>query len=421
MSRTVFFGASLTILSLALAADARADNAIKWDFSGFMDAAIFDGDQDVGGFADPGQDGFDALANGKLQLRGAYLTEDGTEIGGRVELRLQSGGRSNATTGVSDALVPEKAYFWAENGLGRLEIGAQDGAAKQAQAAPPSITKSMRIDNPLMMPVADGEGQYYRPGGLMLRTDSYVSDQSAKIVYRSPRLFGLQLSLSYTPEFSANLERFVKTSATDFDQQSDIWEAALSYDTNLDDVRIRASLTYLMAANEAERDTAATFASPWTSGDLSEWSGALNVKYKGFSVGAAYRHSNARGGFVDHAPVVLTGGASDSEIWSIGALYEWDSWKIGANYARGRTNVAIESGLGGRITEQTGEGWQIAAAYAVDTDIQISAGFQRYGFGTSAGLNPFGLAEVRPAGLSGGAYVGDLDADILFTEFSLGF
>lgn len=417
MSRSAVFGVSLA----ALAAAAAAAEGPVFELSGFLDAALFDAGQDTDGFADPGQEGFDALANGKLNLRGALVTEGGTELGGRIELRLQSGGRSNATSGAADALVVEKAYVWAESGLGRLVLGAEDGAAKLAQAAPPSLTKSMRIDNPLMMPVADGAGAYYRPAGLMLRTDSYGSDQSAKIVYRSPRLFGLQLNLSYTPEFSANLERFVKTAARDADQQSDIFEAGLNYDSNLDDVRVRASLTYLMAANEAERDTTITLASPWTSGNLSEWSGALSIKYQGLSVGGAYRHSNARGGFVDHAPVVLTGGASDAEFWSLGALYEWESWKIGANYARGRTKVAVEDAGGGRLERQTGEGWQIAAAYAVTPEIQIAAGFQRYGFEAGAALNPFGLAETRPADLPGGAYVGDLDADIVFTEFSFGF
>lgn len=416
MSRSAVFGVSLS----ALAAAAAAAEEPVFELSGFLDAALFDAGQDTGGFADPDQEGFDALANGKLNLRGALVSEDGTELGGRIELRLQSGGRSNATSGAADALVVEKAYVWAESGLGRLVLGAEDGAAKLAQAAPPSLTKSMRIDNPLMMPIADGAGDYYRPAGLMLRTDSYASDQSAKIVYRSPRLIGLQLIVSYTPEFSANLERFVKTAATDFDQQSDIFEAGLSYDSNLDDVRVRASLTYLMAANEAERDTAVTLASPWRSADLSEWSAAAGFKVDGFSFGGAYRHSNARGGFVDHAPVVLTGGASDSEIWSLGALYEWESWKIGANYARGRTKVAVEDAGGGRLERQTGEGWQIGAAYAVTPEIQIAAGFQRYSFAAGAALNPFGLAETRPADLPGGAYVGDLDADIVFTEFSFG-
>lgn len=418
MSRSAVFGVSLAALSAAAAAAAEGP---EFELSGFFDAALFDASQDTGGFADPDQEGFDALANGKLNLRGSLILDDGTELGARVEVRLQSGARSNTTSGADDALVVEKAYFWAENGLGRLEIGADDGAAKLAQAAPPSITKSMRIDNPLMMPVADGAGDYYRPAGLMLRTDSYASDQSAKIVYRSPRLVGLQLIVSYTPEFSANLEGFVKTAATDFDQQSDIFEAGLNYDSNLDEVRVRASLTYLMAANEAERDASITLASPWRSGDLSEWSAAAGFKVDGFSFGAAYRHSNARGGFVDHAPVVLTGGASDSDIWSLGALYEWESWKIGANYAHGRARVAVEDAGGGRIERQTGEGWQIAAAYAVTPDIQIAAGFQRYGFEAGAALNPLGLAETRPADLPGSPYIGDLDADILFTEFSFGF
>lgn len=420
MPRPAVFSASLVALSLA-AAPAALAAGFKWEAGGFLDGAIFDNDQDVSGFANPDRNGVDGLFNGKLQLRGSTVFEDGTEVGARAELRLQSGERSNSTSGADEALVLEKIYLWAENGLGRVEIGAQDGAAKLAQPTPPSITKSLRIDNPLMMPVADGSGAYYRPGGLMLRTDSYASDQSAKIIYRSPRLFGVQFLLSYTPEFSANLEDFVKTAATDFDQQSNIWEFALGYDSTLEDVRLRASLTYLMAENEAERDTTSTLASPWTSGDLSEWSGALAVTYKGLTVGGGYRHSNARGGFVDHAPVVLTGGASDTQIWSVGLVYEWEAWRIGANYAGAKANIAVEALAGGRIERQDGHAWQIAAAYAIDKDIQVSAGFQRYSFDASAGLNPFGLAEFRPAGLPRGGYVGDLGADILFTEFSFGF
>ncbi|MFO1237962.1 MAG: hypothetical protein U1F24_13325 [Alphaproteobacteria bacterium] len=83
--------------------------------------------------------------------------------------------------------------------------------------------------------------------------------------------------------------------------------------------------------------------------------------------------------------------------------------------------MAVEDAVGGRIERQTGEGWQIAAAYAVTPDIQIAAGFQRYGFEAGAALNPLGLAETRPADLPGSPYIGDLDADILFTEFSFGF
>lgn len=420
MTRRALIAPSLAALALALPVTAAAEG-VKFDFGGFADGAIFDTSQDVSGFADPDRDGIDALANAELHLRGSYLTEDGTELGGRLELRLQSGERSDSTTGRDDFLSVDKAYIWAENGLGRVELGATEGAAAQLQVEPPSVTKSLRIDHPLMMPVADGEGAYYRPAGLMLRTDPYASDQSAKILYRSPRLFGVQLGVSYTPEFSANLENFVKAQGEDPDQQSNIIELGLNYDSNIDNVRLRADIVYLTAENELPSDTVVSLASPWVSGDLSEWGAALNAKYKGFSLGGAYRHSNARGGFVDHAPVVLTGGASDTDIWSVGALYEFDSWKIGANYARGETNVAVDTLGGGVLESQEGEGWQIAAAYAVSTDIQIAAGFQRYRFDASPGLNPLGLAEFHPAGVARSPYVGDLDADIVFTEFSIGF
>lgn len=117
---------------------------------------------------------------------------------------------------------------------------------------------------------------------------------------------------------------------------------------------------------------------------------------------------------------VLSSGASDTEIRSIGALYEFESWKIGANYINGETNVAVEEAIG-RIEKQDGDAWQIAAAYAITTDLQVSWGYQRYSFGASAGLNPLGLAEYGTANVPGRFYAGDLGADILFTEVSFGF
>ena len=138
MSRQALLGASLFVL--AGTGVAFAGDEFKFDVSGFLDAALFDDQQDTSGFADLDNDGFGALANGKLQLRGSVLTDGGWEFGGRAELRLQSGSQSNSTTGADDWLQLEKAYVWAESGLGRIELGAQDGAAKQAQAAPPSIT-----------------------------------------------------------------------------------------------------------------------------------------------------------------------------------------------------------------------------------------------------------------------------------------
>ena len=417
MFRTAcLIGASLATLSVAAAED-----GWTFDISGFLDAAAFDLDQDMSGFAGRDPNGIDALVNGKVIGQARYLTEGGWELGARGELRLQSGRRSNSTSGAADALVMEKLYLSAESGLGRVEIGAQDGAADLLHAAAPSITKSMRIDDPLMVPVVDSSGGAYRPGGLMLRTDPYASDQSAKIVYRSPRLFGLQIGVSYTPEYSANLERFVKGAGDDPDQQSNIWEAGINYDSTLDQVRLKASLVYLTGENERASDVTVTPDSPWRSGDLSEWAGALNVTYKGLSLGGAYRHSNARGGFVDHAPVVLTGGASDTQIWSVGALYRVEDWSFGMNYVRGETKLALADPLGGRLETQDGEAWQIAGAYQIEEKIQIAAGFQRYDFSASAGANPFGLAEAPLIGSPRAGYAGDMGANILFTELSFGF
>lgn len=91
----------------ALLAGAATAEDVKFDVSGFIDGSVFNDEQNTSGFADRDQDGIDALVKRKVILRGSYLTEGGWELGTQGKIRLQSGARSDSTTGRDDWVVVE--------------------------------------------------------------------------------------------------------------------------------------------------------------------------------------------------------------------------------------------------------------------------------------------------------------------------
>jgi predicted porin len=406
------------------AAPAPASGDTGFTLRGTLDANAWAVNQDETGF--PGtaeQQGLNAI--GKLRLRYRTVTEGGIEIQVRAEARASALDFFRYPL-IDEAFAVDRLFVSAEAGWGRVELGLREGLGVQFLGLPPAVTRSMRIDGGQSFALTDGLDEPYAPGGLILNSNLNATDRAAKALYMTPRLFGLQAGVSFTPDRSALLGNAFSRRPGALDRQRHVWELGLNYDSVFDNVRLRGGLVYLTAEVDNASDTAVTAQSPWVSAGMEEWGASLSAQIslgegQSLRVGGAMRLSNVQGGFTDENPVVLSDGSA-SEIWSLGAVFASGGWSLGAGYARGETDVAV-TGLGlapGRIERQTGEAWELAAGYAITPDIQLSLGYQDYGFDASAGLNPLGLARAAPAGLGSG-YAGDLSGEIVYTEFSLSF
>jgi predicted porin len=239
-----------------------------------------------------------------------------------------------------------------------------------------------------------------------MRAELWASDDSTKIIYMTPRFFGLQLGASYTPELAKNYSGFATRQRSQFDQQSEIWEFAANYNENFSNVDLAAYVGYITGSVEQP-------SGPLTD-DLEEWGLGIQAKYAGFSIGGAYKTTNiVGGGFLTSSALgagsVLRG--RDTTIWSAGAKYETGPWAFGLNYIQGTAELA---GVG---QKQKGRAYQAAASYQVGPGIVLVLGYQRWEFEAGGTLVPTFANSFSPVPFT----PTNLDADMLYLETSLSF
>ncbi len=377
--------ASAALIALA-AASAGAAEKVKISVGGYMNATAFNASQDTTGFgANSSLREIGFTTEGEIHFKGKTALEDGTEVGMRVELEIEADNASGGVSANND--IVDEVYVYVQSNWGRVEFGQQDGVADQMGVFAPNVFKTTKVDDAETFFVQDNSANPYRPNSLRLRTDLFVSDDNVKLIYFTPRFSGFQFGISYMPEPTKNFTGFATRKDNDSNQQADIWELGASFKDSIGVVDVNASLVYLTGTNEAP--------SAANRDDLTEWGFGATFGYEDFTFGGSYRASNARGG--SSLTTVLTAG-SDTEIWSIGGTYKSGDWTFGLQYVDGVTELDT---LG---NEQDGQGFEAAFKYTISDGIAIGAGYQTYTY------------ESDLSALASG---GDLEADILYTNFEL--
>ena len=343
----------------------------------------------------------------ELQIRGAYTFENGSQFGAFVELELDNDDSDSVLTDDDDRIL-DKAYIYYKSIYGHIQFGQVNGAASQMSIAAPSVTRGPRINGGEIYffeyPFADFE---VRP--VALRTDLYASGDNIKIVYFTPRKWGLQAGVSYMPDFSRDLGDFFGNDEIDFDQQSEMLEVAANYIGNIGAIDVAVGGSYLKGNNE---DPAFHFFIFRDNDDLEEWSFGANIGFGidrlGVRIGGAYKESNASGGLIfGHTGSGFVSDLIDTTLWQIGSVASLGPWSFGANYLRGESeedNFLTPSGL----SDLNGEAYEIAAGYKVGPGINLNLAFQHYEYDRQPG----GFTAILIDGLSD-------ELDTVFLEAAL--
>lgn len=393
-----------------LCGQASADVAFDWGGQGNFSAYGIDQDDiptgDINNF------GF--AAEGKVWGRAKQITDSGFEYGIRAQLRFQSSEHEFSNDFISGAPdFVDEVFFFAQSVFGGLKIGLEDGAADSAGMFQPTVTGLNSIDDarayPLQNPLAS-EFTPYAPNGAHIRTDLNASGDALKIIYTSPRLIGVQLTASYTPDLRRGLDELFD-SANSVNRQSDIWEAGLNYQGSLSSFDVGFYAGYVTGSND---DPAAVIlpvvASPlgpvasfpslaFTPDDLEEWGAGAQVAYEGFKIGGAYRSTNIAGGagLFDVKVGGLRNGCTQiagcvlpdarTEIWSAGITYETGPWQFGVNYATLEEELPTFTTPGpvAHSLSQEADAWSGGIAYEFDENLRMGLGYQHYEFDGPAG------------------------------------
>ncbi len=334
---------------------------------GFASGSVFTASQDpgplsAGGFNETSATG---LAVGSIRLQRLY--DSGLITGMRVNVLLARDELSSDNYG-SDFL--QKMYFYVQTGLGRLEIGQQDGAGYTIGFSGPQVDSHISLEDSdsalFRNPINRGPFNNFTEE----ITSVQASSNASKISYISPSLFGIQVGASYTPNLVKGAVPYLFVNPSNApNTQASIWEFATSYTQRLGEITMGVSAAY---ARSALRNPS------FASGDIYDF--ALGLQFQAdiddfeISWGGGYRASS---GYGFSTGTVFQG--AETERVFLSALASLDSWRFGVEYSN--TFMDAASGVPRFIVTA----YQTSIGYELSRNVQITAGWQFYNYERNVG------------------------------------
>jgi len=254
-------------------------------------------------------------------------------------------------------------------------FGVDSGVAARLDARAPGVLAQVSAFTPSLDPT----------GLVVARARNDVAGPALKVSYMSPRLLGFRLGASYTPDPS---ERSV-----DFDPRPNlpgaaqanlkhVSEAAISW-ARTDPgsgLRIRAALT----GSWADSSGADRSGPSGGFGGYAAWGGGLEVEQGGWTGGMRYLHSNN----------AWRAGHGDYETVELGVVRQGERWRIGAEIASSRDDLASREGLS----------WLVGARRKLNEKVDVAVAWAS----AKADLPQSGLGGFSHTNASNGGLVVEL-------------
>lgn len=313
------------------------------------------------------------VASGELRswLRAERTLDNGMAFGVRTDLLLLHDHLSGDIYG-SDTL--ERLFGFVQTGFGRIEIGEVDGAAYSLALTGPEIDPQVSLEQrsiSLFRGPDTGRdfGRFFKQVTAVQSSSNY-----AKINFLSPRLVGLQLGASFTPETVRTPLPW--TGNPQMNAQHDIWEVAVNYTDYISDVAVGLSAGY---AQGSERQ-------PAILGEgLYDWSlgteFAYNIDDTKLTIGGAWRQTNA---WLLDVYDVQQGTTTEGDHFS--AMAERGRWRLGAETSNAHAAGQVDYDI---------TGYQLSAGYLFASAIELTGGWQWYHYARNLGAFYNGRPNIR--------------------------
>lgn len=322
-------------------------------------------------------------------LRGSYDTTDGSAVvtaNAGIRRILDNGMILGARGDVllfHDALsgdnydsdTIQRLYVFAQTGFGRIELGQQDGAAYSLALVGPIVDEQVTLEarnislfrNPI---TRDEFGSFFQSTTSVQSTSNY-----AKVNYISPRLFGVQLGASFTPD-TVRAPLPGTGNAPDLaNRQHNIFELAVNYTSYISDVAVGVSAGYAHGAVEHKTPGGR---------DLEDFALGAQLAYMisdvRLSVGGAYRITNAYLLNIDDA-----GRGRRTDALHLSAMAERGAFLFGVEYSDADIKGPVDFDV---------KGYQVSAGYKINNNMQLTGGWQWYDYRRDLGLFHNGLSKI---------------------------
>jgi predicted porin len=302
---------SVAVIGLAsLATPAAAQ--VKLDLGGYFKGYGMYTSQDDDGTTSEARE-LDIIRNTEIHFGGETTLDNGLTVGAHFETEADR----------NDGMEVQESYVYASGGWGRVNFGAEDGAAYLLQVEAPSADTNLdgirQYINPVNYDQSSVSGDFDvndTVGGLDYDQD--VTGYADKVTYLSPIMNGFQLGLSYTPDIS-------DSSSEDADNENDVnnalgaaYEAGVRYEGQFNNVGVIVGAGYTHVDLEKDTDTTGN------EDDRTAWNAGIDLDIGPFGVGVAYTED-------DFAETPVNPD-DDEETWVVGVDYTTGPFKIGASY-----------------------------------------------------------------------------------------
>ena len=276
---------------------------------------------------------YDILRNTEIHIGGETTLDNGLTVGAHFE--LESDGNN------ADGLEVEESYVYFSGNWGRVNFGAENGAAFLLQVAAPSGDNNVDGIRQFIDPInyaALGSTNLTAAQSSTLDYETSTTGYADKLTYLSPIMNGFQLGLSYTPDVADASTNNAQNENDVANTLGSAYEGSVRYEGEFNGVGVTAGAGYIHINEEAS-----TVGS--TNDDRSVWNTGLDLDFGPIGVGVAFKEDDAgRKGT----------GFADEETFVIGADYTTGAFKIGASYldqdnATGDDNLDAERYTGGVV------------------------------------------------------------------------
>jgi len=221
----------------------------------------------------------DIIRETEVHFSGETTLDNGLTVGAHIEAEADMG----------DSFEVNETYAYFSGSWGRVNFGAEDGAAFLLQVAAPAADSNY-----------DGVRQFVNPFADVAQTeyDHDVSAKADKLTYLTPVFSGFQAGLSWTPE--VNTTSRSTSGVTDDNGVEDVLDVAVRYEGAFDGFNVNAGAGY----TDAEGDNA--------------WNVGLDFDIGAFGVGAVYTTDETSGDEVD---TMVFGADYTTGPFTLGASY----------------------------------------------------------------------------------------------------
>ncbi|MDA0340460.1 MAG: porin [Proteobacteria bacterium] len=290
----------------------------------------------------PGQDfsGFDVKSDSEIFFKGSTTLDNGITVGVNVQLEANHNGNDQI----------DESYLIVKGGFGEINLGSENSAMYKMNYAPDEFGISINSGDQTgwLSAVGTGsaigqklsEGGYFRSPFGSTYVEPLGANDSEKLTYYTPRIEGIQLGLSYSPDTSQDSNSQPNRDAVD----SDLVMAGLNFNRTFGGTNIRASLGYGTVLGE----------SAGSGTNASAFNAGLGFAWGGFAVGAAYS------AFADS-------GANDGSGLNLGGNYSSGPWGVSLSYFHGeKDGTGTATTLSGDAEQDT---FMLSGKYALGPGI----------------------------------------------------